>query len=309
MSLNPRPSTGEIKIKRKRGRPKSNKNLTGSQARLTKKQREKQSILATLKLSSSQQIKELPKSKQDYLKGSKELTRTISLNQQIHSKIITENSDPIKAPETLFRPSQIKEPEFLKIRRKHINIEEEVFEEKSKKLQIKKEKMLKPSRGSGGIMKHSLNIEETYQKKPLHKIKLKQQDNNIGKFSMKRPKMNVVSIDTKITHPQFKFSSRPKTPSIIKKNGELSFKSEAIPKPSQVFFKEKSPNPTFSNLPQKPIVSTPSKNQEILHSMRQPIPEKNDRENLPISTNQVSENESQKKEETEEEFDFEDFGF
>ena len=272
-----------------------------SQARFLKKQRERQSILNSLKLSSSQQIKKIPK-QTEFLRESKDIVRTISQGQPMGLKLEV----PMKTQETIFGDLHPQIPEIANTRRKPINIEEEASEpEKVKKRQSKKEKV-KPAREKPIMEKNALEIEIAPPKpKQLHKIKLEQQENNLGKFSMKRPHGNVVSIDQKVSQPHFGFTPKPKTPP--NKTGELSFKNQ-IPV-GQVFFEKKSPNPTFSNLPQKSSVSTPSKNQKILHAMRQPIPEKNDRENMPISTNQVSENESQKKEETEEEFDFEDFGF
>ena len=229
----------------------------------------------------------------------KNLMRTTSLGTQSAKAIkdanVKKQNNKIQHSFLHVKDKLKKKAETSKSKRKPFNIEEEIYEPENK-------------------YNNKLEIEQPYKKpKDLHKIRLESQEDKIGKFSIKRPKTSILKDQKKISTENNKDFNKIKKTTVHKQiieTGELSFRKKGqINTKTQMFFEQKSKNQTFSNINQKSITSTPSKNQKILDSMRQTIPEKKERDNIPISTNQVSENDSQKKEETEEEFDFEDFGF
>lgn len=186
-------------------------------------------------------------------------------------------------------------------------------------LGLMKEKVGRGRRKIPSEPEDQLDIEEPTQKSPV-----KPHWSRINKelFSPEiPPDSNVASID-----PKMLMNEHRKPRSIYPKDGELSFKNKdegltgESRKPSNFSFE--GANTTFGEFGGEQIksvfkrneqASTKSErgreNKEILNKMRQPITNKPERENALRNTQQGSENSSHPRDDDEDEFPFDDFGF
>jgi hypothetical protein len=283
----------------------------------------KEHLLKNLKRKNNNLEEEVPEQIFD-LKKKKNLMRTASMGDQIKSKELTKQ-DTVKK-ETVHRY-----PVKIKLENKNkIQIEQELPEE----LEIIKKR---PRRKMPEPIEEEIEVEtpiKTRNFKNLNKIRLSNESVQGTKIIMTPIQSNVASIDQKKLLETTKLIGTEKKKTIVKPQGELSFKNDQMKLTGNFFQKppkmdQTSRNPTFANFndkvnkDQSTVKKNPSpenkqnignldpENKEILNKMRKPIPEKKERDSRMLNTNQNSENGSHLKEEEDddEEFPFEEFGF